>query len=391
MAKNYFVTGATGVIGSALLPLLLEDQNSRIWVLIRADSSEHMKKRFEELITFWGMDDSQARDARLRIIPLLGDVDEVRFALADEIYADIAGRCTHIIHCAGVVRMTLPLEAARRHAPGSAKNIVELALACRPSGLLQKIDYVSTVGVAGRMRGVLPETWITEVKEFHTTYEQAKAEAEDYLREQMEQYGLPVTLHRPSMVVADSKTGKVIRFQVFYFFCEFISGCRTFGILPYFNDWILDTVPVDYVTQVIKWSSEQGESSVGKILHTCSGPERSMRLTEVQKMVRILMKNYGIKLPLIFHIPLAVYTPLLKLFKPLLPKKMWRRLLPIFADYLQDKHLFDNKNTLAYLQENAGPELPLANDYLEKVLSVYLNTLSTKQIIESSTAGEVVD
>ncbi len=374
MAKNYFVTGATGVIGSALVPLLLEDQNSRVWMLMRADSSEHLEKRLEELIAFWGMNDSQAQDVSLRIIPLLGDVDESRFALSDEVYADIAERCTHIIHCAGVVRMTLPLEAARRHAPGSAKNIVELALACQPSGLLQKIEYVSTVGVAGRMRELLPETWITQEREFHTTYEQAKAEAEDYLREQMERYGLPVTLHRPSMVVADSKTGKVIRFQVFYSFCEFISGCRTFGILPYLDDWFLDTVPVDYVAQVIKWSSEQGESSVGKILHTCSGPDFSMPLTEVQKTVRRLMKNHGIKLPLILHIPLVIYSPLLKLVKPLLQKKMWRRLLPIFADYLKHTHLFDNKNTLAYLKENSGPELPLLNDHLEKVISVYLST-----------------
>ena len=101
MGKKYFVTGVTGVIGSALIPLLLEDQNSQIWVLIRADSCEHQKKRFEELIHFLGNGSRAAQDARLRIIPLLGDTDKSKFALSENVYAEIANQCTHIIHCAG--------------------------------------------------------------------------------------------------------------------------------------------------------------------------------------------------------------------------------------------------------------------------------------------------
>jgi len=73
----------TGVVGSALIPLLLEDPNSQVWMLMRADSCEHQKKRLEELITFWEMEREQAQDARLRIIPLLGDTDKKKFALSE--------------------------------------------------------------------------------------------------------------------------------------------------------------------------------------------------------------------------------------------------------------------------------------------------------------------
>jgi thioester reductase-like protein len=124
MEKKYFVTGATGVIGSALIPLLLEDKNSQIWALMRADSPEHMQKRLEELITFWEMDHKHAQDARWRIIPLLGDLDKSKFGLSEDVYEEIANHCTHIIHCAGIVRMNLPLEVTRQHAIGSAQNIV---------------------------------------------------------------------------------------------------------------------------------------------------------------------------------------------------------------------------------------------------------------------------
>jgi len=97
-----------------------------------------------------GNGSKQAQNVRSRIIRYL--VTPIKPSLLyRDIYAEIANQCTHIIHCAGVVRMNLALEVARQHALGSAQNIVELALACQTSGSLQKIEYVSTVGVAGRM------------------------------------------------------------------------------------------------------------------------------------------------------------------------------------------------------------------------------------------------
>ncbi len=374
MAKKYFVTGATGAIGSALIPLLLEDPNSQVWALMRADSCEHLKKRLEELIAFWEMDELQAQDALRRIIPLLGDTDQSKFALSGDIYTEIANQCTHIIHCAGVVRMNLPLEVARQHALGSVQNIVELALACQASGSLQKIEYVSTVGVAGRMSGIVPETWITQPREFHNTYEQSKAEAEDYLREQIEQYNLPVTVHRPSMVVGDSKTGKIIHYQIFYYLCEFISGRKTFGILPRLADATLDTVPVDYVTQVIKWSAAQGKNCVGQIFHLCSGPERAIPLTKLQRLVRDAMKNQGIKLPIVISVPPGFFVLLLKAIMPLTRGAVLRSLkvCSIFIDYLADRQSFGNNQTLQFLEEQRGPVLVAGNVYLNNVVLKYL-------------------
>ncbi|MBD9357736.1 SDR family oxidoreductase [Methylomonas albis] len=368
MAKRYFVTGATGAIGSALIPLLLEEPDSQIWLLIRGKSSEHLMKRLEELFDFWEMAEPLALDARKRIFPLLGDTDQNQFALANEPYAKIAQQCTHIIHCAGVVKMNLPLEIARQHALGAAKNIVELALACKQSGNLQKIEYVSTVGVGGKMPGILPETWITKPREFHNTYEQSKAEAEIYLRDQIEQHHLPITVHRPSMVVGDSKTGKIIHHQIFYHICEFLAGRRTYGLLPNLGNAKLDTIPVDYVASVIQWSSLQ-QDTAGEIFHLCSGPTQSIQLAELQTIVRHMFRSQGFKVPVVIHLPISLFNAVLNFVAPWFSDKLQRavRAFPFFLDYLADENGFDN--SLTNQTYSCHPPSPL--DYLATVLTEY--------------------
>lgn len=368
VTNHYFVTGVTGAIGSALLPLLLADPHSQIWTLIRADSGQHLTKRLEELITFWDLDPRQTKDAHLRIIPLQGDTDQYRFALSDRVYSEITRKCTHIIHCAGVVRMNLPLETARRHALSASENIVEMARACQASGMLQKVEFVSTVGVAGKIPGLIPETWITEPRAFHNTYEQSKAEAEDYLREQIERHQLPVTIHRPSMVVGDSKTGKIIHHQIFYHICEFLAGLRTFGLIPNLGHTKLDTIPVDYVAAVLKWST-QNQDSIGKIFHLCSGPKHSIELRELQKIVRQIFRLEGLKLPFIINLPKGVFNVVLNLVKPFLSSKVQRTIktFPFFLDYLIDDQGFDNSLTCQYYCRTP----PVCRDYLTILIHDY--------------------
>jgi thioester reductase-like protein len=338
---------------------------------MRADSCEHLTTRLEELITFWEMNHEQAQDARRRIIPLLGDTDQSKFAISEDVYAEIAHQCTHIIHCAGVVRMNLPLAVARQHALGSAQNIVELALACRASGSLQKIEYVSTVGVAGRMSGIVPETWITQPREFHNTYEQAKAEAEDYLRGQIEQHNLPVTVHRPSMVVGDSKTGKIIHYQIFYHICEFLSGRRTFGLLPNLSDATLDTIPVDYIVNVLKWSSQR-QDNIGKIFHLCSGSSEAIQLAELRKIVRLHMREQGLKLPIIISLPIRIFNVLTSVLYPWSSNKMQRAIksFPFFLGYLGDDQRFDN----AITSQTIDFPRPDYSNYFAMVLRKYLQS-----------------
>ena len=160
--NTYFITGATGAVGSELVSVLLEQTDARITLLMRARDEAHMRARLEELKNFWELPGNLTS----RIRPVKGDMTQPNLGLSSEDYAVVSSETTHIVHCAGNVRMNLSIEDARKSSVNSARSILELAQRCRERGTLQKVEYVSTVGVAGRRPGVLPETWITEEREF---------------------------------------------------------------------------------------------------------------------------------------------------------------------------------------------------------------------------------
>src|SRR6476646_2311481 len=241
--NDYFVTGATGVVGSAIADELLSRPDNRLTLLIRARSDTELDSRFDALIRFWQRDPLATRE---RVTTLRGDTVLPKFGLAEDVFERASARCTHIVHCAGLVRMNLALDEARESALRAAENVVQLVEACDRRRTRAKAEFLSTVGVGGRLPGRLPERFITQARQFHNTYEQSKAEAEDFVHERIAR-GLPATIHRPSMVVGDSRSGRTISFQIFYHLVEFLTGKRTYGVFPSFGRTCLDIVPVDYV------------------------------------------------------------------------------------------------------------------------------------------------
>ena len=368
--STVFLTGGTGVVGSKIALTLLETSELRLKLLTRGESDDDVQERLRTLAQFWKLNDNEIA-ARVEMVR--GDTSLPRFGLDSARFERIAAECARIIHCAAIVRMNLPLVEARSAAVRAAETVVELARSAKRAGILEKVEFLSTVGVGGTLPGALPERWITEPREYHNTYEQAKAEAEVLIAQGVAE-GLPITVHRPSMVVGDSRTGDVLRFQIFYHLVEFLSGRRTFGFFPAFGATRLDIVPVDHVANAVVWSSGT-QDTVGRILHLCAGPEESLTLGELQSRVRASFVAAQMRVPTRITVPPAILRVALPVIGRLLPESGRRALstLPIFLAYLSGNQSFANDRTRTILG-GAGIVLPPVDSYLGKVLDRYVRT-----------------
>lgn len=359
------------MVGSAVVSELLAHDGTELQLLIRAKDGMDLARRLAEMLLYWGIAPDSA--VAKRIVPLRGDITLPRFGLTDGEYNRVAGMATHIIHSAAIVKMTLPLTEARHNAVTSVQSVLELANQCRDRRMLQKVDIVSTVGVAGLTPGLILEEPLPDVHEFHNTYEAAKSEAEKFVFRN--QGDLPVTLHRPSMVVGNSVTGQIAHFQIFYHLCEFLSGQHTRGFIPKTQGVFLDTVPVDYVARAITHSALQGSQTIGKIFHLCSGPNASVPIPEL--VIRVGDRfNRGPKIKT-RSIPSSLFRrslPVMSWFSGERARKALRN-LPLFLDYLDFPQQFSNTRSEAFF-EKAGIPLPKFPDYVTPVLDFYVKTRS---------------
>ena len=365
--NKFFITGATGVVGSALVAELCANEPIELQLLVRAKDQSDLARRRTEMLAFWEI--AENSDIARRITLLRGDVTLPNFGLSDEAYGQIAAQTTHIVHSAAIVKMNLPFEEARRSAVTSVSSILQLAKQCQANGVLQKVDIVSTVGVSGLTPGLMPEEPMLNVEKFHNTYEASKSEAERYIF--ANQGELPLTIHRPSMVVGHADTGKIIHFQVFYHLCEFLSGRHTSGFIPKTNGVSLDTIPVSYVAKAIAFSAANPNATRGRIFHLCSGPNTAVPVNELVTLVQSTFASSKGKKPT--AIPSGVFRaalPVMAWFAGEREKKALRN-LPIFLDYLAVPQGFSNEKSNVFFA-GVGISLPNPKKYLPAILNFYL-------------------
>jgi thioester reductase-like protein len=362
---HIFLTGGTGVIGSALVPQLLDQHDVRLTVLLRAKSHEELQDRARQLLEFCGVDDEIAGN---RVQFVAGDVCCEKLGVSSDEYAELVHSITGIIHCAGNVRLNQSIANARRDAVDATIHVLRLA---ERVNRLNKVDVVSTIGVAGKLPGVVPEVRLSVKRQYHNSYEQAKAEAEELLWNAIEN-GLPITIHRPSMIVGDSRNGAIPHYQVFYYLCDFLSGSKTWGLLPEFGDATLDIVPADFVAKAIRYTALD-QSTAGSVLHLCSGSVPELQLNSLSRQVRQLYQFSGRECPAIRTVGPAIFRRAVRLLAWLGPRQIRRsaRTLPYFLDYLQTRQLFSVENTTGKLSR-AQIRAPSPNNYLAAVLAPYL-------------------
>ena len=354
MTSVLLLTGATGMVGREVLRRAAEDPRyESVLCLVRPGEGSDAQTRLNALMQDSGIDPE-------RVVALAGDVTEPGLGVDPAEVAEV----TDVIHCAATVSFDLPLEEARRINVGGTEHVLEV---CRTLPHLRRVDAVSTCYVAGRREGLILESDLEHDAGFHNTYEQTKYEAELLLREAMTD--LPIAVHRPSIVVGDSRTGRTGAWKVLYWPLKVIAR-GWLPVIPYDPGSRLDIVPVDFVADAVLALTRQPES-IGGTYHLAAGPRRDTTTGEVfPRVFRMLDRRPPVRVPpVLFR---NVIRPLLMLA----PNDRMRRTLRaglVYRPYLELRLQFDTRSADTLL-ESADVRCPAVLDYIDTIVAAALES-----------------
>jgi len=233
---EYFVTGATGFIGTHLLGSLLM-RPGRVHVLVRERSLERIRELRERF--------PSAAD---RIVPVVGDLTAANLGVDADSVRRLAGRIDHMFHLAALYDMTADATSLMRANVEGTRNAVALASAIG----VRCFHHTSSVAAAGRYRGVFREDMFEEAEGLEDPYFRTKHESESVVRNAC---SVPWRIYRPGVVVGHSKTGEIDKIDGPYYFFKLIQKIRAA-----FPQWVpligieggpINLVPVDFVARAL--------------------------------------------------------------------------------------------------------------------------------------------
>lgn len=352
--STLLLTGATGMVGREILARAAADPRfERVLCLVRGAKGQSPQARLDALSARLGLAAGPVAVAGDVAVEGLGLSTEDRRALDD---------VTHVVHCAATVSFDHPLAEARRINVEGTRAVVDL---CRRLSRLERLDAVSTAYVAGRRDDLVREADLAHGRGFHNTYEQTKHEAEVLLRAAMGD--LPIAVHRPSIVVGDSRTGQTGAWKVLYWPLKVIAK-GWLPVIPYDPEGRLDIVPVDFVADAVMALSRDA-GTLGRTFHLAAGPGRD---ATAEELTRVVFRRIGRRRPL--RVPPAWWRHAVRPAMMLLPSRRLRRTLErglVYRPYLELRLRFDTAEADAALAPQ-GVRCPRVLDYLDTIVSAAL-------------------
>ncbi len=234
--NTIFLTGATGLVGSYLLKILLQ-HGHKVYCLARSKADKNARQRVVNILNFW--DKKTVRNQGQKLIVVKGDIAQKNLGLSRKDSDKLKQETEEIFHSAAVTDINWPLEKICKVNVEGTKKVLDFALKCNK---LSKVNHISTTYVCGDHKMIFTEKNLDARQKFNTTYEQSKFEAEK-LAHRYRKKGLWIDIFRPSLVIGESTTGKINQFKNIY---QFLKLCELelFKTLPIKNGHV-STVFID--------------------------------------------------------------------------------------------------------------------------------------------------
>ncbi len=249
------ITGAGGLIGRELAGHLAGRGHSTIALL--HTSTALLRNDGRPIAT------SAWTGAALRpgaIATLHGDVRQRGLGLAQPLpHLDL------ILHCAALTGFDCEPDAYRAVNIDGTANV----LAYARDGRHVPVLYVSTAYVCGGRDGPIAESELDVGQRFTNGYEASKAAAESLVRAAANA-GQTVAVARPSIVVGDSRTGRIGSFSNIYGLIKLVAD-GLIQTLPASPGASLDLVPIDHVIGGLTDIAEGMQTASGRTYHLVSG------------------------------------------------------------------------------------------------------------------------
>ncbi len=234
--RTIFLTGATGLVGSYLLKILLKNGH-KVFVLARSKGDKKAGERVKEALNFW--DKNVYPECGKNLIVLEGDITEKNLGLTENNLTKFKDEVEEIFHCAASIAFNIPLDKMRDINVEGTRRILDLALKVKN---LKKINHISTAYVCGNCKSTFKEGDLHVGQGFNSNYEQSKFEGEGLIADYRRNTNLWIDIFRPCIVIGESKTGRLpISGQAFYqimrvwiseVFDYFPGGSYSFNLVP---------------------------------------------------------------------------------------------------------------------------------------------------------------
>lgn len=252
--KTVFLTGFPGFIAGRLVErLALED--TEFYLLVEPRFVEKAMRDCEEIAARTG--------APLENFILVeGDITKPDLGILPEDLEIIRDETTHVYHLAAAYDLAVSENIANAVNLDGTRNVNEFA---RSLPNLEKYNYISTCYVSGKRTGRILETELEHNAGFRNHYEETKYLAEMEVEKLKDE--LPVTIFRPSVVVGDSETGEIPKYDGIYYLINYLRKAP--GLLRLVNvgndNVRLNLVPVDFVVDAMV-ALGNDEDAVGKTI-----------------------------------------------------------------------------------------------------------------------------
>ncbi|MFE1412136.1 amino acid adenylation domain-containing protein [Streptomyces sp. NPDC058746] len=256
------LTGATGFLGSHLLYELLTRTAARVHCLVRAADPESARARVLGSLTahrLW----RPAFAGRVHAVP--ADLAAPGLGLAPELFDELARTADAVYHCGASVNLAHSYARLKAANVDGTAELLRLAARHRTVPL----HHISTVGVLAPEPGsgpvVHPDDPLPGPGLLRHGYAQSKWAAEKLVA-QAAGRGLPVTVHRPTRIAADTATGIC---QPADYFWLLLKACAEAGLAPTEGpggELAFDLVPVDHVRAVVVALTRRPDT-VGRTFH----------------------------------------------------------------------------------------------------------------------------